>query len=746
MAYTKMYAGHTGPRRLQDHDSVELRTASLDLEWEMERELEEPGQDHYELKSAGHPSIGNLARGGADTDFEPIQPSVSPHGRFERLQEDADFVSHYGSKGQRRSFSCMAKYFLAGAGIFTLGLFIGLVAHSMGKQTAGPISDPKVLDNILNGIRAQEMQMLNREFSYLSGTSELTRARLLLNKWQDLGLKDVQLSNYTVLLSHPGPVSSSIIDVNSSQCFLPNGEGCDPSSPPPNEIQNFSFAAYSAVGSLEAEVVDVQYGSRNDLIDAKALTNVTSKIAVMKLGHEPLLYKLSLLAEAGFGGALLYIDPCDVFNETEIWHQAFGVTLNAGGDPSTPGYPSFDGIYREERANHTPLLVQPISAGMAKEILSTHVMGQGVPCIRIATPAGSARRTIKLNISSQASYRTIHNVIGYLKGKINPDRYVLVGSRHSSWYEGSEADWSGGAAVMTQVIASMMAQTHNGWQPDRTIVFCSWGGSAIGSVGSFEWGEENRVVLENSAVAYINLFKPVRAGRSVFSTASPSLLQLASDIHKRQLKRCDQPEACPAPNVSSVQTPGDVNFFANHLAIPVMEFTSAAAGTVESTSFLSEAFFHTDSSAVEILDPSFKLHESVAKMTAEAILRLSSDPVLPFYPLDIALDVQNKLKDDPLRTSDLLDAAAALRENASLLQSEIMRPANDPKERDPAHVRMLNDVLRDLEKSFLIRNPPPGLYRSIHNECCGIPEFCFSAKMQKQTLDQDRHSQVHVPN
>lgn len=31
-------------------------------------------------------------------------------------------------------------------------------------------------------------------------------------------------------------------------------------------------------------------------------------------------------------------------------------------------------------------------------------------------------------------------------------------------------------------------------------------------------------------------------------------------------------------------------------------------------------------------------------MTAEAILRLLNDPVLPFYPLDVALDVQNKLK------------------------------------------------------------------------------------------------------
>ncbi|GAA6110923.1 inactive N-acetylated-alpha-linked acidic dipeptidase-like protein 2 isoform X1 [Tachysurus ichikawai] len=32
-------------------------------------------------------------------------------------------------------------------------------------------------------------------------------------------------------------------------------------------------------------------------------------------------------------------------------------------------------------------------------------------------------------------------------------------------------------------------------------------------------------------------------------------------------------------------------------------------------------------------------------MTAEAILRLATDPVLPFLPLDIALDIQNKLKE-----------------------------------------------------------------------------------------------------
>ncbi|MGH0131175.1 UNVERIFIED_CONTAM: hypothetical protein FKN15_002764 [Acipenser sinensis] len=46
-----------------------------------------------------------------------------------------------------------------------------------------------------------------------------------------------------------------------------------------------------------------------------------------------------------------------------------------------------------------------------------------------------AKRTIILNIESDIKYRTIHNVIGYLKGITDPDRYVLLGSYHDSWYD-----------------------------------------------------------------------------------------------------------------------------------------------------------------------------------------------------------------------------------------------------------------------------------------------------------------------
>lgn len=74
----------------------------------------------------------------------------------------------------------------------------------------------------------------------------------------------------------------------------------------------------------------------------------------------------------------------------------------------------------------------------------------------------------------------------------------------------------------------------------------------------------------------------------------------------------------------------------------------------------------------------------------------------------------------------LLSAASSLRDHAAFFQSETMRPANDPKERDPSHVRMLNDVLRDLEKSFIIPQTPPGVYRWERSYCLrvGVGRWC----------------------
>ncbi|NWR70206.1 NADL2 protein, partial [Centropus unirufus] len=717
MAYHKVNAD----QRAQGHspylDNDELQATALELEWDMEKELEEPGFDHFRLDGAVQHHLGNSQS--PDLDLEPIQPSSSPKGRFQRLQEDPDYISHYtrqAPKSNRCSFFQILKVFCTALILFIFGILIGYYGH---KKCSSPSTSQEpnslhIFHEILKEIKAENIQQIYRDLLQFPREDDVDIAMKTLVQWSSQGLEDVQLVNYSVLLDLPGSSSNTITLKNNGECFYPSGQQCNTETKILHSQDLLhSYAAYSAKGMLEAELVDIQYGTMEDLIRIQSITNVTKKIALLKLGQSPLLYKLSLLEDAGFGGVLLYIDPCDLPKTTDLVDKAFMVSLNSGGDPSTPGYASIDGSYRQNRLNLTPLLVQPISAALAKKIVSfPEDAVQKNRCIRLQMPP-TVKKVISLNIQSVTTYKTISNVIGYLKGTVFPDRYVIIGSHHDRLNNYGGQAWASSTAIITAFIQALMLKVKRGWRPDRTIVFCSWGGTSFGNIGSYEWAEDLKRVLQKNVVAYVSLHNPVRGNSTLHPVASPSLQQLAAES---QSSSCVEKTKCPRYNVSSVQIQGDSDYFINHLGVPATQFSYEDIRTSENSNFLSEALFPVHSTKTEELDPSFSLHESIAKLTGQVALQIANAPVLPFNALDVALEVQNSLKGnfcDEVDIPQLLSVASRLRDTAELFQSDEMRPANDPKERAPIRVRMLNDVLQSLEKSFLVHRAPPGLYRNI---------------------------------
>ncbi|KAM4770284.1 inactive N-acetylated-alpha-linked acidic dipeptidase-like protein 2 isoform 3-T3 [Cyanocitta cristata] len=714
MAYHKVNAD----QRAQGHspylDNDELQATALELEWDMEKELEEPGFDHFRLDGAAQRHLGNSQS--PDLDLEPIQPSSSPKGRFQRLQEDPDYISHYtrqAPKSNRCSFFRILKVFCTALILFIFGIVIGYYARKKCPSPPTPQepNNPHIYHEILKEIKAENIQQIYRDLLQFPREDDADIAVKILGQWRSQGLEDVRLVNYSVLLDLPGPSSNTVTLQNSGECFYPSGQQCsrDPKTLHSQDLL-YSYAAYSAKGTLEAELVDVQYGTMEDLLQIQAITNVTKKIALLKLGQSPLLYKLSLLEDAGFGGVLLYTDPCDLPKTADLADKAFMVSLNSGGDPSTPGYASIDGSYRQNRLNLTTLLVQPISAVLARKLVSPpEDTAQKDRCTPLQLPA-AGKKTISLNIQSVTTYKTISNVIGYLKGAVFPDRYVVIGSHHSSLKGYGGQGWASSTAVITALLQALMAEVKRGWRPDRTVVFCSWGGTAFGNIGSYEWAEDLKNVLQRNVVAYVSLHNPVTGNSTLHPVASPSLQQLAAES---QSFNCVEKTRCPGSNVSSVQIQGDSDYFINHLGVPATQFSYEDIKASENSSFLSEALFPVHATKTEELDPSFSLHETIAKLTGQVTLQIATDPVLPFNALDIALEVQNSLKGDEAGIPQLLAVASRLRDTAELFQSDEMRPANDPKERAPVRVRMLNDVLQGLEKSFLVHRAPPGLYRNI---------------------------------
>ncbi|XP_057356058.1 inactive N-acetylated-alpha-linked acidic dipeptidase-like protein 2 isoform X4 [Manis pentadactyla] len=667
MAYQKVNADQRAPGHSQYLDNDDLQATALDLEWDMEKELEEPGFDQFQLDSAEHQNVENSET--ADLNLESIQPASSPKGRFQRLQEESDYVTHYtrsAPKSNTCNFCRLLKIFCTAVILFIFGILIGYYAH---KNCPSDASSSETLDlqlyqEILKTIQAEDIKKSFRNLVQLYQSEDDTEiSKKIKTHWTSLGLEDVQFVNYSVLLNLPGPSASSVTLSSTGQCFHPNGEPCSEEARKHSGQDLFySYAAYSAKGTLKAEVIDVSYGDADDLKRIKKMKNLTNQIALLKLGKLPLLYKLSLLEKAGFGGVLLYIDPCDLPKSANLSYDTFMVSLNPGGDPSTPGYPSIE------------------------------------------------KRVINLQVQTITKFKTVTNVVGYLKGLISPDRYIIVGSHHHTAYSYNGQEWASSTAVITAFIRALMLRVKRGWRPDRTIVFCSWGGTAFGNIGSYEWGEDFKKVLQRNVVAYVSLHSPIRGNSSLYSVASPSLQQL---IVQKSNFNCSRRARCPKTNVSSVQIQGDANYFINHLGVPTIQFAYEDIKALEGPSFLSEALFSIHATRIEEMDPFFNLHETITKLSGEVILRIANEPVLPFNALDIALEVQNSLKGDQANTHQLLVLASHLRESAELFQSDEMRPANDPKERAPIRVRMLNDILQDMEKNFLVQQVPPGFYRNI---------------------------------
>nr|XP_060623475.1 inactive N-acetylated-alpha-linked acidic dipeptidase-like protein 2 isoform X1 [Anolis sagrei ordinatus] len=714
MAYHKV----SGDQRSQYLENDDLQATSLELEWDMEKELEEPGFDHFRMD--GRVCEPAEETQNTDIDLEPIQPSASPKGRFQRLQEDPDYVSHYARtppKSNHCNFCRIFKPFFTAVSLFILGILIGYYGHAQcpPSPTLSEPSDSHISQEIIKEIKAEDIEQIFRDLIQLHGKEDRDVAMKILVQWTSFGLEDVQLVNYSVLLDLPSSSPNSVTLNSTGECFYPTGQPCNKETPKlHSQDLLYSYAAYSAKGTLTDEVLDVQYGTVEDLLRIQHMTNISGKIALLKLGHLPLLYKLSLLEEAGFGGVLLYVDPCDLPKSHNLSNKAFMVSLNSGGDPSTPGYPSIDGSYQQNRTNLTSLLVQPISVMLARKLLSSPEKdGENEACQPLELPA-SERKILTLNVQSLPTYKTMSNVIGYLKGAILPDRYVIAGSHHNSLPSYGNQQWAHSTAVITALIQALMRKVKKGWKPDRTIIFCSWGQTEFGKIGSYEWAEDLKNVLQKNAVAYISLHDPLRGKAVVHSVASPSLQQLATEVRKRHNFSCLGQEKCMEANVSSVQMQGDSDYFINHLGVPALQFSYQDLTALETASFLSEALLPVHPTVYKEQDFSFSLHESIAKMTGEAILQIATSPVLPFNALDIALEVQKSLQaGSNLNFDQLLTVAHALRESAQLFQSDEMRPANDPRERIPTRVRMLNDVLQNLEKNFIVPQVPPGFYRNI---------------------------------
>lgn len=176
MAYRKV--GQRFPVHSQDLDTEELPVTSLELEWDMEKELEEHEFEGFEPDDSRQHHLGN-STGNTDLDMEFVQPSASPRGRFERLEEECDYVAQARAapKNQQSNFPTKAKLLAAGIIIFICGLLIGyygrkgtsknvlennVTTPTPPASSAAAPDDSKIFQDVLQAIEGDSIRNISR--------------------------------------------------------------------------------------------------------------------------------------------------------------------------------------------------------------------------------------------------------------------------------------------------------------------------------------------------------------------------------------------------------------------------------------------------------------------------------------------------------------------------------------------------------------------------------------------------------
>uniref|UniRef100_A0AAQ6A315 Aminopeptidase NAALADL1 n=1 Tax=Amphiprion ocellaris TaxID=80972 RepID=A0AAQ6A315_AMPOC len=349
----------------------------------------------------------------------------------------------------------------------------------------------------------------------------------MLRRWQDAdtGLDDAWREEYNVYLSFPDPNNPNKVTVaNTVQHSIREREKAYTSDQDDPEVVQ-PYAAYSPAGHAKGKLVYANQGKPSDYEQLSQTLNLTGTIAITRYGGAGRGAKAINAAPYGVVGVLVYTDPLDIndglmsdTNETypHSWYMPpSGVERGSFnrdfGDLLTPYLAAKEETYRippENIVGIPPIPIQPIGFEDAY-ILICALGGDAAPSewqgafnctYNYGGPGFKPTSEFNNRLSKNSA-----NVMGVIRGSVEPDRYVIYGNHRDSWVHGA-IDPSSGTSVMLEITRVLGRMVKQGiWRPRRSIIFGSWGAEEFGLIGSAEYTEQYFAKLSERTIAYINV-------------------------------------------------------------------------------------------------------------------------------------------------------------------------------------------------------------------------------------------------
>ncbi|XP_030056025.1 N-acetylated-alpha-linked acidic dipeptidase 2 isoform X2 [Microcaecilia unicolor] len=689
-------------------------------------------------------------------------------------------------KGFRRSWLALTLLVVL---VFLIGFLIGWFAKSTEGKASALADNKNVRNQLLSEMKAENIRHFLRNFTrlpHLAGTEQnLLLAKQIQAQWKEFGLDSAELVHYDVLLSYPNesnPNYISIVDEHGNEIY-----NTSLSEPPPQGYETVTnmvppYNAFSAQGVPEGDIVYVNYARTEDFFQLERVMgiNCSGKIVIARYGKIFRGNKVKNAIHAGAKGIILYSDPSDycapgVDPYPDGWNLPGGgaqrgnvLNLNGAGDPLTPGYPAKEYTFRydaDEGVGIPSIPVHPIGYHDA-EVFLRYMKGPAPPDdtwkgnLNVSYNIGPgylenfSSRKVRMHIHTNNKVTRIYNVIGSIRGAVEPDRYIILGGHRDSWVFGG-IDPTSGAAVLQEIARSFGTMLKEGWRPRRTIIFASWDAEEFGLLGSTEWAEENSKVLHERGVAYINADSSIEGNYTLRVDCTPLLYRLVYNLTKEisspdedyvgkslydsWLDKDPSKENKNFPRINKLGSGSDFEAYFQRLGIASgrARYTKNAKTDKYSNYPVYHTVYETFELVERFYDPSFKKQHAVAQVRGGLVYELANSAIIPFNCQDYGEALKNyassiynlaKKHEAQLKIYDVsFDSLFSAVQNFTEAAADFHRRLAQLDISNPLAVRIMNDQLMFVERAFIDPLGLPGrkFYRHIifapssHNKYAG---------------------------
>lgn len=520
------------------------------------------------------------------------------------------------------------------------------------EAAARELAWERVMAAVPDSARMREYHRELTRSPHHAGTEENHRLALYLRDlWEGFGF-ETEMVKYDILI--PWPVDLRLRLVHPDTVELAVTEPPVPEDPDSYVEGGLpGMAAYVASGRASGEVVYANYGRIGDyrLLDEMGVS-LEGRIVLVRYGGSPAQMrgmKVRMAAERGAVGVVIYSDPeddgyvrGDVYPNGR-WRPWEGIQRGSfldvpiyPGDPLTPFEPSVPGVERipfDEAPTIQKIPVQPISYGEALKILR-HIGGDAVPSewqggLPLTYHLGPGPAQVEMDLEFDYRQRPVWDVFGRIPGTVEPDKFILAAGHRDSWVLGAR-DPTSGAVSLLETARGIAAALEQGYRPQRSIVFASWGGEDFFLLGSTEWGEQRAAELQENMVVYINRESytagpwdaegnhslqrfVVETARSAAHPEAPSLFQAWSE----------QDPTAP-PGLGPLGSGSDYTVFIDHLGVPSLDLGYGQGNGIYHSLYDTFQWFQ------RFGDPGYRYGVAQADMVGRMIMRLAAADVLPF--------------------------------------------------------------------------------------------------------------------